>query len=276
MIARRLAQHGMGRIEQTFTTLRKEGRRALVVYLTAGDPDLQISIDAARAALEAGADILEIGVPFSDPLADGPVIQRAMTRALAAGGGMKLALDMVRELRRDFQVPMVVFGYANPFLLDGEEVIAHELATAGADGVLVVDLPLEEADPLRKAGQAYGLDWVSLVAPTTGEKRIQRIAQDATGFLYMVSMTGVTGAKLSGITHLNPILERIRETSPIPICIGFGVRDKSTAMEAARIADGVVVGSAIVAALEGASTKRAGVDAVRACVRELRAGVDSV
>lgn len=260
----------MTRLGNTFSKLRAEGRKALVVYLTAGDPDFETSRAAAMAAVEGGADVLELGVPFSDPVADGPVIQQAMGRALAAGGGLEAALQLVASLRRDTNVPIVLFGYVNPLLWDGIENTCRRIAEAGADGMLVVDVPHEEAAPYRSAAAAAGLDWVSLVAPTTPPERAAAIAKEATGFLYVVSMTGVTGGALNGVQAIEPLVKAVRQQSTLPLCVGFGVRDQHTAALAARAADGVVVGSAIVQSLgEG------GPRGVKEMVTALRAGANA-
>src|SRR5688572_12595322 len=248
----------MTRLSDTLSRLHGQHTKALVVYLTASDPSLDGSVEAALAAVRGGADVLEIGVPFSDPIADGPVIQKAMGRALAAGGGLTAAMKLVEALRRDTQCPIVLFGYLNPLLWDGIEATCQRIAQAGADGLLVVDVPYEEAAPYKGAAAAAGLDWVSLVAPTTSSERAAAIAKDATGFLYVVSMTGVTGGALTGVTAVQPLLQSVRRHSSIPVCMGFGVRDEQTAALAAEAADGVVVGSAIVQALDEGGPERVG------------------
>jgi tryptophan synthase alpha chain len=260
----------MGRLDTTFAALHAAGRKALVVYLTASDPDEETSVAAGLAALEAGADVLEIGVPFSDPIADGPIIQRAMQRALRAGGGLTAALRVVSALRARSAAPLVLFGDLNPLLWSGFEGSVRAVAEAGADGMLVVDAPPEEAEPLRLAVQRAGLDWVSLVAPTTPPTRAAAIAQAAGGFLYVVSMTGVTGGALQGVEAVQPLIAQVRAVASLPVCVGFGVRDAASAGLAASVGDGVVVGSAVVKALE-----EGGPDAVAACVRELRRGIDA-
>ena len=264
----------MSRLQPTFARLRRDGRRALAIYITAGDPDLETSVAAAVAAAQAGADILEIGIPFSDPVADGPVIQRAMNRALAGGGGYEQSLELLRRVRAQTEVPLVVFGYVNPLLWEGIDSSCARVAQAGADGVLVVDVPVEEAAPFRAAAQQNGLDWVSLAAPTTGSERAQAIARCATGFLYLVAMTGVTGGELSDVSRLPPLVASMRQVTDIPICVGFGVRDQQSAAQAAAVADGVVVGSAVVAAIEEADTAGDAAARVGAFVAGLRAGVD--
>jgi tryptophan synthase alpha chain len=259
------------RIAQRFATLKARGKKALLVYLTAGDPDGPRSLEAARAAIAAGADLIEIGVPFSDPIADGPVIQRAMGRALAGGGGFLPALELVRKLRAESDIPIVLFGYGNPLLWYGIEDSAKQARAAGADGLLVVDVPPEEADPWRRAAASCGLDWVTLVAPTSGRERAKTLAETASGFVYVVSMTGVTGGALSDPSGVAPLVEVVRATG-VPACIGFGIRDAESAARAARLADGVVVGSAIVSVLESGGVE--GPARVGALVAELRRGLD--
>ncbi len=258
----------MDRLAETFAGLERNARKALVVYLTASDPSLDDSVQAALAAVRAGADVLEVGVPFSDPIADGPVIQRAMGRALAAGGGLAAAFELTRRVRAESAVPIVLFGYVNPLLSLGLEASCQAAAAAGVDGLLVVDLPPEEAGELRAVAARHGLAWVSLVAPTSGE-RVGRIARDASGFVYLVSMTGVTGGKLADPTRLAPLVAQVRAARAVPVCIGFGIRDAESARAAAALADGVVVGSAVVAALEAE-----GAAGVGRLVGELRAGLD--
>ena len=264
----------MRRIDDTFARLQNGGKKALVIYLTAGDPGVETSVAAAQAAVEAGADILEIGIPFSDPVADGPVIQRAMLRALDHGGGLNQALQVIRAIRATTQVPMVAFGYANPFIHNGVDRVCQALHDAGADGLLVVDVPLEESAPWRDAAKAAKLAWVPLMAPTTGLDRVQAIASSGSGFLYLVSMTAVTGGALQQVQSLKPIVAAARQASKVPLCIGFGVRDGATARQAAQQADGVVVGSAIVAQLEAGEADQSGPGRVGALVRELRAALD--
>jgi tryptophan synthase alpha chain len=258
----------MARLEESFAQLKAKGQKALVVYLTAGDPTLDESVGAALAAVRGGADILEIGVPFSDPIADGAVIQRAMGRALVGGGGFTGALEVVRRVRQSTAVPIVLFGYLNPILWKGAAASCAEAASAGADGLLVVDSPPEESAELLQTARTHGLSWVSLIAPTTGSERAARIAKDATGFLYLVSMTGVTGGALADPRRLGPLVAELRRACDLPVCIGFGIRDAESARAAAGVADGVVVGSAIVAALE-----KGGPKAVERLVAELRLGI---
>lgn len=267
----------MGRLAETFARLRGEQRRALVIYLTAADPDVDTTIRAGRVALEAGADILEVGVPFSDPVADGPVIQRAMGRALANGGGLHSAYDILEGLRGDgARAPLVVFGYLNPLLWEGFESSCSRIRAAGGDALLTVDAPTEEAGPYQRVAAQYGLDWVSLVAPTSGPERVASIASEASGFLYLVSMTGVTGGSLTNLDAVRDQLQRIRAAAQIPVCVGFGVRDRASARAVGQLADGVVVGSAAVRALERDVARGSDdLSGLRALIAELRAGLDA-
>ena len=263
----------MSRIKNKFDELRSQNKKALVVYLTAGDPNLEDSVAAALAAIEAGADILEVGVPFSDPLADGPVIQRAMNRALEAGGGFDGALEVVRRVRAKSDVPIILFGYVNPLMWHGLKDSCARVADAGGDGFLVVDLPPEEADELKGLARERNLDWITLVAPTSGAERTEMLAQSASGFVYVISMTGVTGAKLSQTDTVQKIVSMVKSATDVPACVGFGVRDRASARAVAEVADGVVVGSAIVKLLEE-NQGIEGTKAVTKLVGELRAGID--
>ena len=264
----------MGRLDATFERLAADGKKALVIYLTAGDPDLDTSVRAAIAAVKAGADIIEVGVPFSDPLADGPVIQRAMNRALANGCNFDGALEVVSRLRAETDAPIVVFGYINPLLWKGFEVSARSIREAGGDGILVVDVPPEEAGVFRDTARQHELDWVSLIAPTSGPERAARIAEGASGFLYVISMTGTTGGDLTSTDAAERMIAAARTKSQLPACVGFGVRDAATARAAAEAGEGVVVGSAVVRALESGGPDE-GIARLEALVGELRRGIDS-
>lgn len=256
----------MNRLEQTFSELKRTGRKGLVGYLTAGDPDLATSERHIRAALAAGLDVLELGVPFSDPTADGPVIQEAAQRALAAGTTLAGVLELVRRLRRDSAVPIVLFGYANPFYSYGFDRLCRDAAAAGADGFLVVDLPHEESEELRAFAARDGLCVIPLVAPTTGEARAAGILREARGFVYYIMVTGVTGARDRVAVDLAEHVAALRRVTDLPVAVGFGVSTGAQARAAAASADAVVVGSALVrAASEGR---------VADLVRDLRAGLD--
>ena len=266
----------MSRLGKTFAGLKEENRKALIIYMTACDPDLDTAVAAAKACIDGGADILEVGVPFSDPLADGPVIQRAMTRALEGGANFGSSLELVRQVRAyHADIPIVLFGYSTPFLWPGFDKSCDLAKDAGADGFLVVDLPPEEAGDCRRAVRERDMDWISLIAPSTGEARAQSIASQATGFLYMISMLGVTGGALQDTSGAEAMIAAARSVSDLPCCLGFGVRDEKTAEAAAKIADGVVVGSAVVKELEAGMEAGDGPQRVLSLVRKLRTGVDA-
>jgi tryptophan synthase alpha chain len=240
---------GVDRVAAAFARAREENRAALVGYLTGFDPDRAGSLERIFAACEGGLDVLELGVPFSDPTADGPTIQAAMTRALASGARLAGAIEMAAEIRRRFPLPIVLFSYANPLLSHGPERLSQEAAEAGADALLVVDLPPEHAEVLRGPARKRGLGWVGLVAPTTTPARRTRVLAGSSGFVYAVSLTGVTGAPLDpGDPALHAGLATLRGASDLPIVVGFGVRKADDVRALAAHADGVVVGSALVEA----------------------------
>ncbi len=242
----------MNRIDAAFDALKTAGRKGLVGYLTAGDPDLVQSERDIRTALDGGVDVLELGVPFSDPTADGPTIQAAAHRALAGGMTVRKVLEMVARLREDYTQPIVLFGYANPFFRYGYDALCADAAGAGADGLLVVDLPFEEADELRGHAAANGLCFVPLIAPTTAATRMTDVLADASGFVYYIMVTGVTGARDVLVGDLQERLRALRAATALPLAVGFGVSNGAQAREAAANADAVVVGSAFVrAAREG-------------------------
>lgn len=256
----------MNRIQARFQALRKAGRKAFVGYLTAGDPDAAQSEADLRAAVSGGIDVLELGVPFSDPTADGPVIQEAAQRALAAGMSVGRALELVARVRQETEVPVVLFGYANPFYRYGYARLCADAARAGADGLLIVDLPFEETAELRGHAQAAGLCLIPLIAPTTPPERAATILAGAEGFVYYIMVTGVTGARTQVAGNVAAQVGALRACTPLPVAVGFGVSSGEQAREAAAGADGVVVGSALVrAAREG----RLG-----ALVTEIRAALD--
>jgi tryptophan synthase alpha chain len=236
----------MGRIEERFKALKKEGRKAFVAYLTAGDPDLETTARLIPALEAAGVDILEIGVPFSDPTADGPVIQAASQRALKKGATLAKILAMIAGLRSFSGIPIVLFGYYNPILSYGPERFAADAAAAGVDGILVVDLPPEEADELRRYTDPAGLAFITLIAPTTDPKRAGKILRGATGFVYYISVTGVTGTAVPRPDDVRRDVERLQGMTALPIVVGFGISTPAQAAAIAPLADGVVVGSALV------------------------------
>jgi tryptophan synthase alpha chain len=236
----------MGRIGDKFETLRGKKEKALIVYLTAGDPSLSVTKKLIFGLEKAGVDILEIGVPFSDPTADGPVIQAASQRALKSGTTLEGVLTLVTEVRKVSEIFMVLFGYFNPIFAYGVQKFARAARSAGVDGVLVVDLPYEEAKELRLYTDAVGIDFISLIAPTTDGKRLRKIAADATGFLYYISITGITGTAAPKIDNIKTAVNKIRKITELPIVVGFGISTSQQAREIGRFADGVVIGSAVV------------------------------
>jgi tryptophan synthase alpha chain len=243
----------VSRIADTFARLRQRNQPGLVTYTTAGDPDLTRTAEILRALDRAGADILEVGVPFSDPLADGPVIQRATERALAAGGNLRETLRVVAAVRGDVAAPIVIFSYANPIVRMGVEAFAAAAAAAGVDGVLVLDLPVEEAGGFRRVMGAAGVDTIFLLSPTTTDERIQQAAELGQGFLYCISRLGVTGARETVSADAHDLIDRIRRHTALPVAIGFGLSRPEHVAEVGAYADAAVVGSALVALIAGAS-----------------------
>jgi tryptophan synthase alpha chain len=239
----------MSRLGDTFARLRADGRGGLITYTTAGDPDLTRSGDILVALDRAGADVLEVGVPFSDPLADGPVIQRATERALAGGANLRGVLDLIERVRPRIHAPIVVFSYANPLMRMGIEAFAQRAAAAGVDGVLALDLPIEEAGEFRTTLKASGLDTIFLLSPTTTEMRIQRAAELGNGFLYGISRLGVTGARASVAAGAEAMVRRIRTQTDLPIALGFGISRPEQVAEVTAYADAAVVGSALVSVI---------------------------
>lgn len=237
----------MNRIDQRFAKLKAEGRRALIPFITAGDPGPQYTVAFMHAMVEAGADAIELGVPFSDPMADGPVIQKACERALAQGVRLVDLFDMVREFRRqDSETPVALMGYLNPIERLGLDAFAEQAADAGIDGVLVVDMPPEESDLLAPLLKARGLASIYLVAPTTSRERAATICAHGEGYLYYVSLKGVTGSALPDAEDVAAHLAPLSEMTDLPLCVGFGIRDGASAAEVGRVSDGVIVGSALV------------------------------
>src|SRR6188474_2077892 len=236
----------MPSIAETFARLKREGRPGLVTYVTAGDPDLARSAEILKALDRAGADVLEVGVPFSDPLADGPVIQRATERALAAHTTLSGVLDLLGEMRGTLRPPVVIFSYANPILRLGAERFADRAKEAGVDGVLVLDLPIEEADDFRNMLARRGIDTILLLSPTTTDDRLRKAAALGSGFLYAISRLGVTGARDRIADGAREMVERIRRVSDLPVALGFGISKPEHVREVGRWADAAVVGSALV------------------------------
>ncbi len=239
-----------GRITEAFARLRADGQTGFVPFIMAGDPDLGATRGLLHAAAEAGADLIELGVPFSDPMADGPGLQRSAERALAVGTTLTSVLELVAEFRRDSTIPVILFGYANPFLRYGAERLARDAAAAGADGFLCVDLPPEEADDLQIAADAAGLDMIFLLAPTSDRTRIEQVRKRARGFVYYVSITGTTGAAAPDPQEVAAMVATVRERVGVPVGVGFGISEPQQAAALARVADAVVVGSAIMRLVE--------------------------
>ena len=241
----------MSRIAERFSELRAQNRCALIPFVTAGDPNGEVTVPIMHALVEAGADVVELGVPFSDPMADGPVIQRASERALSAGMNLGRVLEIVREFRqRDTATPVVLMGYLNPFEVAGYEKFADAASEAGVDGVLTVDLPPEEAGPFLAAVRARGIDLIFLLAPNSDEERIRRICDAASGFVYYVSLKGVTGASHLDVDEVATKVTAIKRATDLPVGVGFGIRDGETAARVASVSDAVVVGSVLVQAIE--------------------------
>ncbi|MXZ72725.1 MAG: tryptophan synthase subunit alpha [Acidobacteria bacterium] len=253
----------MSRLETTFAALRRAGRPGLVTYTTAGDPDLACSGRILRALDAAGADVLEVGVPFSDPLADGPVIQRASERALSAGATLRRTLSLVADVRPSIRAGIVLFTYANPVIRMGLEDFVDRASAAGVDGVLMLDLPIEEADGLRAALDGSGIDPIFLLSPTTTDARLRRAAALGRGFLYGISRLGVTGARDTIAVGAKALVERIRAASELPVALGFGISRPEQVAEVTRWADAAVVGSALVDVIARATPDTAATEAAR-------------
>jgi tryptophan synthase alpha chain len=246
----------MTRLQDTFCRIRKSGKPGLVTYITAGDPDLDRTGGLLRTLDRAGADVLEVGVPFSDPLADGPVIQRATERALASGTTLSGVLDLLRSMRGDISAPIVIFSYANPILRLGSEQFADRARAAGVDGVLILDLPIEEAEESRTMLAQRGIDTILLLSPTTTDSRLRRAAALGSGFLYAISRLGVTGAREQLAAGAQEMVERIRRVSDLPVALGFGISKPDQVREVGQWADAAVVGSALVDVIAREGTSR--------------------
>ena len=258
------------RISQRFAELRKSGELGIIAYITAGDPSLDATHKFVLALAEAGADVIELGIPFSDPLADGPTIQRASERALKAGTTLAGVLELVGRIRHSSQVPLVLFGYYNPFFQMGEEKFAAAASSAGADGVLVTDLTPEESVDYRRILAAHHLDTVFLGAPTSTDERLSTIAAVTSGFLYLISRTGVTGAKDSLPDELPALLRRARAITTIPIAVGFGISLPGHVSLLGGLADAAVIGSALVSEIENAKSVDAAATALAVRIRSLK------
>ncbi|MBA2673758.1 tryptophan synthase subunit alpha [Ramlibacter sp.] len=269
----------MSRIDATFAALKRQGRKALIPYITAGYPYADITPELMHAMRGAGADVIELGVPFSDPMADGPVIQRAGEQALALGIGMAQVLEMVRCFReRDATTPVVLMGYANPVerydLKHGRHAFARDAAEAGVDGMLIVDYPPEECEEFAAQLKSHGLDLIFLLAPTSTAERMQQVARVASGYVYYVSLKGVTGAGHLDTAAVEEALPRIREHVKIPVGVGFGIRDAESARTVGRVADAVVIGTKVIQVVEGLP-RDAAAAALGDFLRGIRAALDS-
>ncbi|HSI50456.1 MAG TPA: tryptophan synthase subunit alpha [Ideonella sp.] len=245
----------MSRIQATFDALKRDGRKALIPYVTAGDPAADATVEIMLALAEGGADVIELGVPFSDPMADGPVIQKASERALARGIGTVQVLAMVRAFRaRNQHTPVVLMGYANPVerydQKHGAQAFVKNAAEAGVDGVLIVDYPPEECEDFAALLKAHGLDLIFLLAPTSTEARMAQVGRIATGYVYYVSLKGVTGSGNLDTAAVAEVVPRIRQHVKVPVGVGFGIRDAASAQAVGRVADGVVIGSRLIQLLE--------------------------
>ncbi len=265
----------MSRIQARFEALHQAGRKALIPYITAGDPTPALTLPLMSALVESGADILELGVPFSDPMADGPVIQRSGERALRQGVGLADVLGMVRDFRReDAQTPLALMGYANPIESMGAERFVHAAKAAGVDGVIVVDYPPEECVQFAALAKASAIDPIFLLAPTSTAKRIEAVARVGSGYLYYVSLRGVTGAGHLDLDDVAARIPKIRAATRLPIGVGFGIRDADSARRVAQAADAVVIGSRIIQEIEAAGPEHA-IARVKALLKPIREALDA-
>lgn len=264
----------MSRIDSRFAALAEQGRKGLIPFLTAGDPSRELTVPLMHALVQGGADVIELGVPFSDPMADGPVIQRSSERALARGVTLRDCLAWVREFRaNDATTPVVLMGYANPIERYGVPAFVEDAAAAGVDGLLVVDYPPEECEAFAQALQAKNLAPIFLLAPTSQDRRIEQAARVGAGYLYYVSLTGVTGVQSADPTKVLGDLPRVRARTKLPIGVGFGIKDGPTAKAISAHADAVIIGSQLVKTLEAAGDQA--VDAARSFMAEIRAALDA-
>jgi tryptophan synthase alpha chain len=263
----------MSRIGERFSALRAKGEKALICYLTAGDPSLDKTQEIILGMEAVGVDCIEIGCPFSDPTADGPIIQAASQRALQNGTTISAILAMIESIRKTSEIPIVLFGYYNPILSFGAERFAARAKKAGVDGVLVVDLPFEEAAELRRYTDPKGIDFISLIAPTTSNQRVKQITARATGFLYYISITGVTGTARPRVEEVKKDVERIREVTKLPLAIGFGISTPEQAKEISPYVDGIVIGSAVVKMIAENSQRSNLVRVVSEYTREMKRAI---
>ncbi|SMC46517.1 tryptophan synthase subunit alpha [Polynucleobacter kasalickyi] len=265
----------MSRIKQVFENLAKNQKKGLIPFITAGDPDPEMTVEMMHVLVDAGADVIELGIPFSDPMADGPVIQRASERALVKGVNLEKCVGMVKEFRLTNQhTPIVLMGYANPIERMGWKHFAEIASSAGVDGVLIVDYPPEECVEFTDELKKVGIDPIFLLAPTSTMSRIEQVAHSAQGYIYYVSLKGVTGAANLNTTNISSIIGDIREKTSTPIAVGFGIRDAKTAKAVSQTADAVVIGSAIVQLLESAPPQT-GLKLLKEFLSEIRSALDA-
>lgn len=265
----------MSRIQGRFQALARDQRKALIAYITAGDPHPSLTVPLMRALVEAGADILELGVPFSDPMADGPVIQRAGERALKHGVGLTDVLQLASEFRKgDTATPIVLMGYANPIEAMGVEKFIAEAKTADIDGVIVVDYPPEECEQFAALAKQHGIDPIFLLAPTSTDRRIEQVGRVGSGYLYYVSLRGITGASHLDFSEVSSRIPKIRAATRLPIGVGFGIRDAESARRVAQSADAVVIGSRIIQEIEAGAADEA-VARVKAFLKPIRQALDA-
>ncbi len=263
----------MSRIAQLFGRTKQQGRPALVAYLTAGDPTPSRTVALVRALERGGADLIELGVPFSDPIADGPVIQRAADRALKAGTTMRKVLEIATAIRSESQIPLLLFTYLNPALRYGFQQLGRDAAAAGIDGCLLTDLSVEEAEPYVEGVRAHGLDTVFLAAPTSTDRRLELVSKYSSGFVYLVSRTGVTGEQTAVSSMAGELVTRARKFTDLPLAVGFGISTPEHVAEVGKIADGVVVGSALVKTVEKYSSSETLEAEVERFTRHLAGGL---
>lgn len=265
----------MSRIAELFTRLKSEKRKALIAYVTAGDPNPERTPSIIAALERGGADLIELGVPFSDPVADGPVIQLASDRALAAGTNLKSVLGIATKVRETSQVPLLLFSYLNPLLRYGFDALAHDAVTAGIDGCLITDLSVEEAADYVSRMRTTGLDTVFLAAPTSTERRLRLVAEYSTGFVYLVSRAGVTGIQESVSSTAAPLVKAMRAVTNLPLAVGFGISRPEHAAEAGRAADAIVVGSALVKLIERHGAEAALEERIEEFTRSLKTALEA-
>lgn len=264
----------MNRLKNRFAALKAENRAALVTFITAGDPNYATSLAILKGLPDAGADVIELGMPFTDPMADGPAIQLANIRALSGQQDMLKTLEMVREFRASNQeTPLVLMGYYNPIFAYGVARFVADAKAAGVDGLIVVDLPPEHNDELCDPAQAAGIDFIRLTTPTTDDHRLPKVLNGSSGFVYYVSVAGVTGAGAATMEHVEQAVARLRRHTALPVCIGFGIRTPEHAAEIARRADGAVVGSALIDKIANAASSEEAINGVLTLCRELAEGV---